>query len=156
MRGDNAGEKRADSERGNGSGKDHRIPALNVIKLSGDQTGASDRGRNADEKPDEDLQECSPQNQSNHIASVCAQGHPHANFAGAALDGIGSDAIQSNRSQNECEDAEESGHVRDGALLIESVGNLFLHGPDVQDGQVRIYFSENTADLRLQPVHGAA
>jgi hypothetical protein len=36
-------------------------------------------------------------------------------------------------------------HLRNRALLIESIRNLFLHCPDVQDGQVRIYLSEGTA-----------
>jgi hypothetical protein len=109
LRRDNAGEESADSKRDDGSTKDERVPALDLIKLSGDQAGASNRSRDADKESQQDLQKGSPQNQSNHAAAVCAEGHPHADLVGTTLDGIRSHSIQSNCSQYQCEDAEESG-----------------------------------------------
>ena len=143
------------AKRDNRPPKNERIPAPNLVKLSRDQVGASDRNWNADEQSDEHLQKRPTQNQSNHVAPVRAQRHPHANLAGPARDGISRHAVQSHGSQNERQNPEESGHLRHGALLIEPVRHLLIHRLDAQDGQVGIHIREDAADLRLHALHAA-
>ena len=143
--------KRAQArEREDGYGKDQGIPALDLVELRSDESGAPDGDGNADEQPDEDLQEGSAKDQANDAAAVCAEGHANADLTGSALDGVGGDAIESHSGEDEGEDAEEAGHLRDGALLLEAVRDLVIHAVDVNDGEVGIDLGEDAAHLRLQ------
>jgi len=70
---------------------------------------------------------------------------------GAALDGVAVDAVEADGGEDEGEDAEEAGHVGDGALLIEVGVDLLAHGQDVEEGEVGVDVGEDVADLGSRP-----
>src|SRR3984885_10855373 len=149
------GDESADRESSDGSAEDERVPALHFIEPRLDQECASDRRRYADEQADEDLQESSAQNEADDGELIRAESHADTDLAGAALHAVGGDAIESDSGQDEREDAEEAGHLRDGALLIEAVCNLLLHGLHVDERKVRVDRREDTADLRFEAASAA-
>ena len=105
---------------------------------------------------DEDLQEGSAEDEADDAGAISAESHADADFAGAALDGVGGDAVEADGGEDEGEDAEEAGHVGDGTLLIEVGVDLLAHGQDIEEGEVGIDVGEDAADLGLEAFHAAA
>ena len=143
------------AERDDGAAEDERVPAFDLVELGRDEAGASDRDGNADEQADDDLGESSAQDEADDIGLVRAEGHADADFAGAALDGVGGDAVEADGGEDEGEDAEESGHLGDGALLIEVGIDLLLQGLNAEEGEVGIDVAEDVADRGFEALHAA-
>src|SRR5579875_1992353 len=154
--GEDAGEQGAESECDDRCEEDDRVPLLDVIELRGDEARASDGCGDADGEADEDLGEGPAEDEADDFGSVGAEGHADADFAGAAGDDVGGDSVEADGGEDEREDAEESGHLGDDALLIEAVGDLLVHGVDVEDGEVRVDLGDGAADLWLEAREAAA
>src|ERR1700728_1235158 len=88
LRRDDAGKHGRESKREYTSKKDQWIPTTDLIQLGGNQAGTSNRSRNTDQQPNENLQEGSAENKLDNIVAVRAEGHAHAYFSGAAFHGI--------------------------------------------------------------------
>src|SRR6266404_3777676 len=94
--------------------------------------------------------ESSTQYELNYVRPVSAQRHANADLIGSLRDGIGRDAIQSDRSKHESHNPEQAGEACYRALLIERKLNLLLHGPDARDGQICIELRQCPGEQRLE------
>src|SRR5580658_2210454 len=69
---DDAGYQSAESERQYRATEYQRVPAFDVVELCGDQARAADGDWNADEQPDQHLNEGSAQHHADDLATVGA------------------------------------------------------------------------------------
>src|SRR5580704_3776980 len=156
LRGDDAGEESADAEGEDREGEDERVPSLDLVELIGNQAGAADGDGDADSESDEDLHEGSAEDEADDVAAICAESHADADLAGAALDGVSGDSIETDSGEDEGKEAEEAGHLCDGALLIEVGVDLLLQGLDVEQNEIRIDVGEDAAKLQFEAFHAVA
>src|SRR5215470_11029969 len=119
------------------------------------QVACKDGYRDADDETDENLQECSSQDEPDDLGAIGAECHAYSDFTGATLDGVGGDAIKADGGEDEGENAEESRHLGHSTLRIEVGVDVLPHGDDVLQGDVGVNLAENAANLRLDSIHAA-
>ena len=90
------------------------------------------------------------QHEADHVATIGAERHAHADLAPAARHGIGRDAVEADRGEHQRNDAEEAGKAGHGALLVEGPRHLFLERADGVHGQVGIRLGERARHEWLQ------
>ena len=88
-----------------------RIISSDAVELTGHQVAAQQRDRDTDGQPESYLPGGGPEHESDNIATVGAESHAHADFAGAAGHGVGSNSIQTDRRQDERQQSEQSGQA---------------------------------------------
>ena len=88
--------------------------------------------------PISDQQEDLPHDQPAYVHAIRAERHADADLVGPPADHVGHQAVDADGGEKDCEQAEESGELRDDALIGEGAGDLLIERGDVRDGQVAV------------------
>ena len=139
-----------------GDGEDGEVHALGLVELGLDVADAEPGYGDADGcETDRGLEHGSAHDHGDDGAAVCAEGHADADLGGAAGYGVGGYAVEAEGGEQERQDAEERHELSDHAVLGKAVGDLFVEGLELHDGEIWIDRGKCLAGERLHVVHGA-
>ena len=124
--------------------------------MRGHGAAGGDGEGNSDGEAYRDLQERAAQDKFQNVEAAGAEGHADADFVGAAFDGIGGDAVETDGGENQSEKSEERSELCDHGLLGEVVVNLLGKECEVDDGEIGIHAGEGAAHLGLEARDHAA
>ena len=82
------------------------------------------RGGNSQSEAGENLPKRAAEDHGNNACARGAQSHADTDFAGAAGDEVGHDAVESDGCEDQSENAEEAGEASDKTILVEVAGYL--------------------------------
>ena len=105
---------------------------------------------------DKDLPQRAAHHHGHHARSRCAERHANSDFAGAAGDKVRHHAVKPHRGQDQRENAEETGELRNEPLLIEVAGHLRIERAQIHDGQIWVDAGQGVADQRIGILLAAA
>src|SRR5580765_3105970 len=107
----------------------------NAVKLARHEAAADECDRYAEGKAESHLPGGGAENEREDVVAVGAESHAQADFAGAARDRVGSDAVQSDGGQHESEQSKQRSEAADEAVLIEISGDLIVESFEIEDGE---------------------
>ena len=127
-----------------------RIVDSNAVELARHEAAAEQRDRDADGEAESYLPGGGAENEREDVVAVGAESHAQADFAGAARDRVGSDAVEADGGQHESEQSKQSSEAADEAFLIEVSGDLVVESLEVEDREIGIDIRERAANERLE------
>ena len=136
-----------DKSEQDGDGNDgDRIIGVDTVEHGGEVTHHSQRCGDADGGADQRQHNSLAQDQLQYACGLRAERHANADFARAARNFVGKQAVQSDASENQREQRKESGEARDQTLLKKQTIDLLGFGDDVEERQVGVHLRHGLAD----------
>ena len=111
---------------------------------------AEERDRDAEGEAESYLPAGGAENEREDVVAVGAESHAQADFAGAARDRVGSDAVQADGGQHESEQSKQRSEAADEAFLIEISGDLVVESFEIEDREIGIDIRERVANEWLE------
>ena len=104
----------------------------------GDEARAGEGDGDADRDSDSDEEKYLAHDEPADIGAFRAEGHADADFVGAAGDHVGHQTVDADAGEEDGEQAEEGGELRDEALPGDGAGDLLVERGDAGDGEVGV------------------
>src|SRR5262245_3089342 len=143
---DKTREQRHRQQQNWGADKCHRISWRDAEKLTLKQACGGKRRREPETNPEQSQDQSLLQHHAQDGARPCAERYANANLARALADGVGQDAVQTDRRQQQRQQSEETGKRADQPLLRQRFVNLPGERLDIVERQVGVNFTRRLPD----------